>query len=107
MASFFLFKIQKMQQEIRLKLAIQKSGRLTDKSLELLKESGIYIQGSKRRLTAKAKDFPLDIVFLRDDDIPGYIEDGIADIGIIGENVFTSSSVSQHQELLMETSLPK
>ena len=81
-----------MQDEIRLKVAIQKSGRLTEKSMNLLKESGIQIQGSKRRLTAIATNFPMDIVFLRDDDIPGYIEDGIADVGIIGENVYKEAN---------------
>lgn len=73
----------------RLKLAIQKSGRLSESSLALIKECGIkYTTGTKGRLKAVASNFPIDFLFLRDDDIPGYVEDGVADLGIVGENVF-------------------
>ena len=74
-----------MQQ--RLKIAIQKSGRLSEKSRELLNECGIKIKNGKNKLIAPAVNFPLDILFLRDDDIPQYVEDGTADIGMVGENV--------------------
>jgi len=75
---------------MRLKLAIQKSGRLYDGSLELLKECGIELpNGSK--LKTEAYNFPMDILFLRDDDIPQYVLDGVADIGIVGENVLMES----------------
>lgn len=70
-----------------LKLAIQKKGRLSDKSLELLKSCGFDIENYSERLFISANNFKLDILFLRDDDIPEYVQDGVADIGIVGENV--------------------
>jgi ATP phosphoribosyltransferase len=72
---------------MRLKLAIQKSGRLHDDSMKLLKESGIDIGNGVNKLKADATNFPLNLFFLRDDDIPQYVEDGVADIGFVGENV--------------------
>ncbi len=72
---------------MRLKLAIQKSGRLHDDSMKLLKESDIDIGNGVNKLKADATNFPLDLFFLRDDDIPQYVEDGVADIGFVGENV--------------------
>jgi ATP phosphoribosyltransferase len=72
---------------MRLKLAIQKSGRLHDDSMKLLQESGIDIGNGVNKLKADATNFPLDLFFLRDDDIPQYVEDGVADIGFVGENV--------------------
>jgi len=71
-----------------LKIAIQKSGRLSDSSKNLLKECGIKINNSKNQLVALARNFPLEILYLRDDDIPQYVADGTADLGIIGKNVF-------------------
>jgi ATP phosphoribosyltransferase len=70
-----------------LKLAIQRKGRLTDKSLELLQHCGLDIEEYSERLVVTAGNFPLDILFLRDNDIPEYVQDGVADIGIAGENV--------------------
>lgn len=70
-----------------LKIALQKKGRLTDKSLELLKLCGIDIENHSERLTVTARNFPLEILFLRDDDIPEYVQDGVADVGIVGLNV--------------------
>jgi len=70
-----------------LKLALQKKGRLTEKSLELLNLCGLDIENYSERLVVSARNFPLDILFLRDDDIPEYVQDGVADIGIVGENV--------------------
>jgi ATP phosphoribosyltransferase len=69
-----------------IKLAIQKSGRLAEKSLQLLKECGIKLANSDRKLKTEAINFPLEILFLRDDDIPQYVEQGVADLGILGEN---------------------
>jgi ATP phosphoribosyltransferase len=71
-----------------IRIAIQKSGRLQDQSLALLNECGLNIDTGKSQLKAPARNFPAEILFLRDDDIPQYVEDGVADIGIIGENVF-------------------
>ncbi|MDD3789276.1 MAG: ATP phosphoribosyltransferase [Petrimonas sp.] len=70
----------------KIKIAIQKSGRLSEKSLELLSECGIKISNGNRKLKTEAKNFPMEILFLRDDDIPQYVEQGVADIGILGEN---------------------
>lgn len=70
-----------------LKLAIQKKGRLADKSNDLLKACGFEIETYSERLFVSARNFNLDILFLRDDDIPEYVQDGVADIGIVGENV--------------------
>ena len=70
----------------KLKIAIQKSGRLSEKSLELLKSCGIQLQNGGRTLKATASNFPLEVLFLRDDDIPQYVEQGIADLGILGQN---------------------
>ncbi|MGZ3902811.1 MAG: ATP phosphoribosyltransferase [Bacteroidia bacterium] len=72
---------------MNLKIAIQKSGRLSENSLKLLKECGIEFDNGLNKLKAVAYNFPLEVFFLRDDDIPQYVEDGVADIGIVGENV--------------------
>lgn len=70
----------------KLRIAIQKKGRLSEDSLKLIKESGIRFSKSTGTLKADAYNFPLEFLFLRDDDIPGYVEDGTADIGIVGQN---------------------
>ena len=70
-----------------LKIAIQKSGRLNEKSVELLKNCGLNFDNYKSSLISSVSNFPLEILFLRDDDIPEYVQDGIADLGIVGENV--------------------
>jgi ATP phosphoribosyltransferase len=70
-----------------LRIAIQKSGRLFDDSVGLLKECGIDLRNVKDRLKTESDNFPLEVFFLRDDDIPQYVEDSVADIGIVGENV--------------------
>ena len=70
-----------------LKIAIQKSGRLYEDSIKLLKECGIQLSNGNKQLKTIADNFPLEIYFLRDDDIPQYVFDGVADIGIAGENV--------------------
>ncbi|MDR1761626.1 MAG: ATP phosphoribosyltransferase [Bacteroidales bacterium] len=69
-----------------IKLAIQKSGRLSEKSIELLKNCGIKFVSNSSRLKTQAFNFPMEILFLRDDDIPGYVADGVADFGILGMN---------------------
>jgi len=71
----------------RLKIAIQKSGRLREESLKILKECGISIDNGKDQLKAQARNFPLEVLYLRNSDIPQYVQDGIAHLGIIGENL--------------------
>jgi ATP phosphoribosyltransferase len=73
--------------EQKLKVAIQKSGRLHDDSIKLLKECGIDISNGVNKLKSEASNFPMEVYFLRDDDIPQYVEDGVAHIGFVGENV--------------------
>ncbi len=70
----------------KLKIAIQANGRLNDDSVKLLNESGIEITIGRRKLVSEAKNFPLEVLFLRDDDIPQTVAGGVADIGIVGEN---------------------
>lgn len=72
---------------MKLKIAIQKSGRLNEDSIRILKEAGIEFNNGLNKLKADAVNFPLEVFFLRDDDIPQYVQDGVADIGIVGENV--------------------
>jgi ATP phosphoribosyltransferase len=77
--------------EKKLKIAIQKSGRLHDDSINLLKQCGIKFGNGVGKLRAEARNFPIEIFFLRDDDIPEYVADGVADVGIVGENVVFES----------------
>ena len=70
-----------------IRIAVQKSGRLSEDSLTLIKECGIKFNAGKGKLKAEASNFPVEFLFLRDDDIPGYVSDGVADIGIVGHNV--------------------
>ncbi len=70
-----------------LKIGIQKSGRLSEKSIGILTECGIYFNNGDRKLVSTSSNFPVELLFLRDDDIPQYVFDGVVDIGIVGENV--------------------
>jgi ATP phosphoribosyltransferase len=72
---------------MKLKIAIQKSGRLYEESVKLLKDCGIDLKNGVNKLRTEVDNFPMEIYFLRDDDIPQYVEDAVADIGIVGENV--------------------
>ncbi|MCA4805509.1 ATP phosphoribosyltransferase [Myroides odoratimimus] len=78
----------------KLKIAIQKSGRLSEKSLELLKECGIKFPNGGGKLIAESKNFPIEVLFLRDDDVTKYVEQQVADIGIVGENVYLEANLS-------------
>lgn len=70
-----------------LKIAVQKSGRLLEDSLKILKECGISVDNGRDQLKVKARNFPIEIMYLRNGDIPQYLKDGVVDIGIIGENL--------------------
>jgi len=72
----------------KLRVALQKSGRLSEKSIALLEESGVILDGGSGRLLVSSPDFPVEVLYLRDDDIPQYVADGVTDVGIVGENVF-------------------
>lgn len=84
-----------------LRVAIQKSGRLSDDSLKLIKECGIKFNNGTGKLKSISTNFPMEFLFLRDDDIPGYVADGVADIGIVGENVL----VEKKREVKLEKKL--
>ncbi|MCX8532549.1 ATP phosphoribosyltransferase [Chryseobacterium luquanense] len=71
----------------KLKIAIQKSGRLYEESLQLLKDCGIFVNNGKDQLKVSVENFPIEIMYLRNSDIPQYLEDGIVDIAIVGENL--------------------
>jgi ATP phosphoribosyltransferase len=75
-----------------IKLAIQKSGRLHEDSIALLKDCGISVRSEKNHLKTVADNFPMEVFFLRDDDIPQYVKDGVAHLGIVGENVLFEKS---------------
>jgi len=75
------------------KFAVQKSGRLTDETLKLLEHSGIDVVADKGKFFGKCENYPLELLFVRDDDIPGLVASGAADIGVIGENVLIESKL--------------
>ncbi len=82
-----------------LRIAVQKSGRLLDESIELLKECGIRIDNGRDQLKAPARNFNAEVLYLRNSDIPQYIQDGVADIGIIGENTLVEKE-KEHEVIL-------
>lgn len=77
-----------------LRIAVQSKGRLFEDTMDLLKETGIKVSSSKRTLLVQSSNFPLEVLFLRDDDIPQTVADGVADIGIVGENEFVERQES-------------
>ena len=79
-------------QETKLKIAVQKSGRLSEDSTNLLKRCGVKFNNGLGKLKSEAENFPIEIFFLRDDDIPEYVADGVADVGIVGENVLAEAA---------------
>ncbi|MBS1608126.1 MAG: ATP phosphoribosyltransferase [Bacteroidetes bacterium] len=89
----------------KLRIAIQKSGRLYEDSVKLLSECGIDLRNVKDRLKTESDNFPLEVFFLRDDDIPQYVEDGVADIGIVGQNVLFEKN--KHIEVVEELGFGK
>ena len=76
-----------MDKETRLKLAVQKSGRLTDNSLELLKNCGLKLSRGRDQLMGFGENMPLDVLFVRDDDIPDLVQEDVCDLGLVGRNV--------------------
>ncbi len=81
----------------RLRIAVQKSGRLRNGSLQLLEDAGIVFQPGTDQLRSPSVNFPLEIIFLRDDDIPQYVEDAVADVGIVGENTVAEKKRRNHR----------
>jgi len=81
-----------------LKIAIQKSGRLHDESIRLLNDCGIQVKNGNNQLKSVAENFPVEVYFVRDDDIPQYVEDNVANAGIVGENVLLEKQKNLHVE---------
>lgn len=79
----------------RLHIAVQRSGRLSDASKELLREAGLRLETGKNSLTARASNFPADLMFVRDDDIPTFVSDGACEFGIVGQNVLEEFALGQ------------
>ena len=84
--------------EQRLRIAIQKSGRLSDGSFELLKSCGLSVSRGRDKLYGRVQEMPIDILLLRDDDIPEFVADDACDIGIIGQNVFQEDVLNDNHD---------
>jgi len=87
----------KINGQKNIKIAVQQKGRLNEKSLELLEQAGLDFESYKRKLYTRCRNFPLDILYVRDDDIPEYVADGIVDVGIVGEDVIYEQQVKVKQ----------
>ncbi|WP_425408634.1 ATP phosphoribosyltransferase [Hyphococcus sp.] len=92
--------------EQRLRIAIQKSGRLSEGSLELMKSCGLKISRGKDKLYGRVQELPIDVLLLRDDDIPSFVADNACDIGIVGENVFEEDRLNGSRENAAEAVMP-
>jgi len=86
----------------RLRICLQKSGRLTDESVALLEKCGLSFNWSKNRLISPCSNFPLDLMLVRDDDIPEYVADGTCEVGIVGENVLTEKALKSNKVAQVE-----
>ncbi len=91
----------------RLKVAIQKSGRLTEKSLDLLERCGLSFARSKDELFCYGRNMPVDLLLVRDDDIPGFLAEGICDVGLVGDNVALERACQQRQETGQQRTTPQ
>lgn len=85
-----------MLEQDRVRIAVQKSGRLSEKSMDLLAKSGLSFEWAKDRLFSRCQNFPLDLMLLRDDDIPEYVNDGVCDLGIVGFNTLEEKLLGRH-----------
>jgi ATP phosphoribosyltransferase len=86
------------QSEQRIKIAVQKTGRLTDHSIDLLERCGLKVTKSKNQLICYGENMPIDLLLVRDDDIPGLVSDDVCDLGIVGLNVVEEKRVQLEQE---------
>lgn len=89
--------MDKRLKDENLKIAIQKDGRLTEESLKALRLMGLEFEVYGRRLYAACRNYPVEVLFCRDDDIPGYVKSGVADIGIVGQNILREAGVSANE----------
>ena len=86
----------------RLHIAIQKSGRLSELSRALLRDAGLRIQNGKNELAARVENYPADLMFVRDDDIPTFVADGVCELGIVGQNVLQEYALGQSERRVEE-----
>jgi ATP phosphoribosyltransferase len=86
---------ERKNQEKRIRIALQKSGRLAEDSINLLRKCGLHVSRSKEELLCRIKELPIDVLLVRDDDIPAFVSSGICDLGIVGENVFTEEGLTR------------
>ena len=91
---------------MRLRIAVQKSGRLSEDGFELLKKCGLNITESERRLLYRVSELPMDILTVRSNDIPGFVDEGVCDLGIIGKNTFQEVSLASGRKLNADVILP-
>lgn len=89
--------MEKRLKDENLKIAIQKDGRLTEESLKTLRLMGLEFEVYGRRLFAVCRNYPVEVLFCRDDDIPGYVENGVADIGIVGQNILREANATANE----------
>ena len=88
--------------EGRLRIAVQKSGRLADRSLDLVRDAGLRIMKGNNDLLYRVENYPIDLLRVRDDDIPTFVADGVCDLGIVGENVLEEDkNGGHHAEVIM------
>lgn len=92
--------------EERLRIAIQKSGRLSEGSLELLSKCGLKVSRGKDKLYGRVRELPIDVLLLRDDDIPAFVADDACDIGIVGQNVFEEERLNETHDSPAEEIMP-
>lgn len=92
--------------EERLRIAIQKSGRLSDGSFDLLKSCGLKVSRGKDKLYGRVQELPIDVLLLRDDDIPSFVADDACDVGIVGQNVFEEGRLNGSREQPAEEVMP-
>ncbi|MGE0166051.1 MAG: ATP phosphoribosyltransferase [Dongiaceae bacterium] len=85
---------------------MQRSGRLSDASFELLSKCGLHIARSRTELFCRVQELPIDLLLVRDDDIPGFVEEGVCDLGIVGENVLQEQKLAAKRPLVTDTVLP-
>ncbi len=90
----------------RIRLAMQRSGRLSDASFELLSKCGLHIARSRTELFCRVQELPIDLLLVRDDDIPGFVEEGVCDLGIVGENVLQEQKLAAKRPMHTDTVLP-
>ncbi|ACC98269.1 ATP phosphoribosyltransferase [Elusimicrobium minutum Pei191] len=89
--------------ETRLNIALQKSGRLSEKSFELLSKCGLELAQGKRSLICRSQELPVDVLLLRDDDVPTFVSEGVCDIGIVGQNVLLEETLGTKEGENLET----